>query len=178
MGGVDVGGSGGKRQVNSDVNMIPFIDLLMVTISFLLITAVWVTHSRIDATAQVPGANDHTPKIVEPTKDLHVFVKDDEFVLSWRQAGTIVSETHVALNGPASYDDLGDAIVEQWKIHGGHTDPSDRERDRCVLHTPNDLPFKAMVAVMDAVHQAKRKVDVGGGKRQSQPVFATALASR
>ena len=44
MGGVDVGGGGkGKRATNSDINMIPFIDLLMCTIAFLLITAVWVT---------------------------------------------------------------------------------------------------------------------------------------
>ena len=35
--------------------MIPFIDLLMVTISFLLITAVWSHMSRINADAQVPG---------------------------------------------------------------------------------------------------------------------------
>jgi len=43
MGGVDVGEGGGKkRATNSDINMIPFIDLLMCTIAFLLITAVWV----------------------------------------------------------------------------------------------------------------------------------------
>ena len=41
MGGVDVGGGGGgRRQTDSEINMIPFIDLLLVTISFLLITAV------------------------------------------------------------------------------------------------------------------------------------------
>jgi biopolymer transport protein ExbD len=52
MGGVDVGGGGGgKRSVNSDINMIPFIDLLMVTIAFLLITAVWVSFSRINVNA-------------------------------------------------------------------------------------------------------------------------------
>ena len=56
MAGVDVGASGGhKRATNSDINMIPFIDLLMVTIAFLLITAVWVTSSRIDTNAEVPG---------------------------------------------------------------------------------------------------------------------------
>lgn len=177
MGGVDVGTGGAKRSINTEINMIPFIDLLMVTIAFLLITAVWVTHSRIDATAQVPSASDETPKIVPPTKDLHVYVKDGEFVLIWKQAGTIVAESRVANTGSTSYDDLGDAIVEQWKIHGGHTDPSDRERDRCVLHTQNSLPFRDMVAVMDAVHEAKREVDLRG-KRQKVPAFVTALASR
>lgn len=56
MAGVDVGSAkGGKRATNSDINMVPFIDLLFVTIAFLLITAVWVTNSRIEATTQVPG---------------------------------------------------------------------------------------------------------------------------
>ena len=58
MGGVDVGGGGGKgkrKATDSEINMIPMIDLLMVTISFLLITAVWTHLARIDADAQVPG---------------------------------------------------------------------------------------------------------------------------
>jgi len=57
MGGIDVGGGGaGKRKsLDSEINMIPMIDLLMVTISFLLITAVWTHMARINADAQVPG---------------------------------------------------------------------------------------------------------------------------
>ena len=44
MGGVNVdnGGKGGRRSLDTEINMIPMIDLLMVTISFLLITAVWI----------------------------------------------------------------------------------------------------------------------------------------
>ena len=56
MAGVDVGGGKGKRRsLDSEINMIPMIDLLMVTIAFLLITAVWSHMSRINADAQVPG---------------------------------------------------------------------------------------------------------------------------
>ena len=48
MGGVDVsdGGGGKKRSINAEINLVPFIDLLFVTLAFLLITAVWVTNSR------------------------------------------------------------------------------------------------------------------------------------
>ena len=56
MGGVNVGGGkGGRRSLDSEINMIPMIDLLMVTIAFLLITAVWTHMARINADAQVPG---------------------------------------------------------------------------------------------------------------------------
>ena len=94
MAGVDIGAGNGRRTVNQEINMIPFIDLLMVTIAFLLITAVWVTHSRMNVDAQVPGANqgDYT----ETTeKTLHVFAKSDAFVLAWKQGSTTVSETEL-----------------------------------------------------------------------------------
>jgi len=55
--GVDVGDNGekAKRSTNAELNLIPFIDLLFVTVAFLLITAVWVTSSRLNANSQVPG---------------------------------------------------------------------------------------------------------------------------
>jgi len=67
MGGVDVGEGGGKRSTNADINMIPFIDLLMVTVAFLLITAVWVTNSRINANAQIPGPPDPSQEVTPQT---------------------------------------------------------------------------------------------------------------
>ena len=98
MGGVDVDSGGGKkRATNSDINMIPFIDLLMVTIAFLLITAVWTTNNRINADAQVPGppdpAKELTPQTPEKVLNLHIL--EGEFNLVWKQGATVVSEVKV-----------------------------------------------------------------------------------
>jgi len=41
-------GKGGKKPLDSELNLIPFIDLLIVNICFLLITAVWTQMSRIE----------------------------------------------------------------------------------------------------------------------------------
>src|SRR3954462_14824131 len=101
MAGVDVGTQGGaRRATNSEINMIPFIDLLMVTIAFLLITAVWVNHSRIDADAQVPGPSGCGEDCAQPVgRVLHVTVGEGEFDLAWRSGATVVSETKVARKG-------------------------------------------------------------------------------
>src|SRR5690349_23344517 len=100
MSGVDVGGGGGKkRATNSDINMIPFIDLLMCTIAFLLITAVWVTNSRVQADAQVPGPPDGPITIVPEERVLHVDVGENDFVLRWKHGKTVISETHVPRAG-------------------------------------------------------------------------------
>ena len=62
MGGVSVdsGGKGGKKSVDSQVNMVPMIDLLICCIAFLLMTAVWVQTGAVQATqprgAPAPGS--------------------------------------------------------------------------------------------------------------------------
>jgi biopolymer transport protein ExbD len=182
MAGIDVGSGGKQREVNQEVNMIPFIDMLLVTIAFLLITAVWVTFSRMEARASVPGM-ERGPDMPVTEKTLHLFVTDDAFVVSWKQGSTTMSETRlprIATSPGAEprYDDLAALVTREWKRNGGHQDPSDHHQDLCVLHTDNDMPFSEMVAVMDAVHDAKREMVMAGNERRKVSAFGIALASR
>lgn len=57
MGGMSVGGGGhgGKKNVDSEIPLVPFIDLLLCCVMFLLVTAVWNRLARLDANQQVPG---------------------------------------------------------------------------------------------------------------------------
>ena len=57
MGGISVegGGHGSKKSVDSDIPLIPFIDLLLCCVMFLLVTAVWNQLARLDANQQQPG---------------------------------------------------------------------------------------------------------------------------
>src|SRR5271165_5814379 len=109
MGGVDVGGGGGgkRKSVDSEINMIPMIDLLMVTISFLLITAVWTHMARINADAQVPGPPrpDVEQEQVEPEKQLHLMMQGEEkFVLVWKQGSTTVDSIDVPRKDVVSHE--------------------------------------------------------------------------
>ena len=189
MGGVDVGGEGGKkRATNSDINMIPFIDLLMVTIAFLLITAVWVTNSRINADAQVPGPPDPNKELVPqtPEKVLNLSIGDNEFGLVWKQGATVVSEVKVPKtpveigDGDVKvlrYPDLAKKIEEEWKQQGGHRDPSDKKFDQCILHSDNRTPFREIVAVLDALYAPKRDVKLTN-ETKKLPVFNMTFSVR
>jgi biopolymer transport protein ExbD len=187
MGGVDVGSEGGKkRATNSDINMIPFIDLLMVTIAFLLITAVWVTNSRMNADAQVPGPPDPNKELTPqtPEKVLNVHIGESDFGLVWKQGATVVSEirvpkaqTEVGNDKIVRYPDLAKKIEEEWKQQGGHRDPSDRKLDQAILHTDNRTPFKEVVAVLDALYSPKREVKLPEGPKQI-PVFNMTFSVR
>jgi biopolymer transport protein ExbD len=39
---------GGRKSVDTEINLVPFIDMMSVMVAFLLITAVWTNLSRID----------------------------------------------------------------------------------------------------------------------------------
>lgn len=162
MAGVDVGG-GDRRGVSADLNMVPFIDLLMVTIAFLLITAVWVSHARIETNAEVPG--DRTGPVETSSRALHVYAEDERFVLRWRDEGTAIAETVVprAAAGEGGYSALELAVMAAWQEHGVHRDVHDRGVDRCVLHTPDGMPFAQVVAVLDAIYDARRTLRVQPG---------------
>src|SRR6202166_3098255 len=142
MGGVDVGGGGGgkRKTLHSEINMIPMIDLLMVTISFLRITAVWTHMARINADAQVPGPPrpDVEQEKIEPEKQLHVEMRgdgtdaDSKFVLVWKQGSTTVDSIDVprkdviSQQGPVEvirFPDLADKVESEWKAKGQHSNP-------------------------------------------------------
>jgi biopolymer transport protein ExbD len=191
MGGVDVGEGGGKkRSTNSDINMIPFIDLLMCTIAFLLITAVWVTNSRINADAQVPGPPD-PQKPTEPQtpeKVLHLHIGENEFSLVWKQGATVVSENKIPKTpvemdsgnaGPKvlRYPDLAKKIQEEWTQQKQHFDVADKKLDQCTLYSDNRTAFRELIAVIDALYAPKRDMKLGADVKKV-PVFNMTFSVR
>ncbi|NUP05261.1 MAG: biopolymer transporter [Polyangiaceae bacterium] len=183
MGGVDVGDGKGKRSTNADINMIPFIDLLMVTVAFLLITAVWVTNSRINANAQIPGPPDPTKEITPktPEKVLNVNIEAEEFVLTWRQGSVVASEVKVPRptqnQEKPSYPDLAKKFEEEWNTHGSHKNVDDQTVDQAVLHARDNMPFKEIVAVLDALYTPKREMKIDNDVAKV-PVFNMTFSIR
>jgi biopolymer transport protein ExbD len=181
MAGLSVGGEGrgGRKSLDSEINMIPMIDLLMVTVSFLLITAVWSTMSRIDASAQTAGdPNAETPPKIETR--VHVEVKDDShFTVSVRD-GASVLESHdvedravsvgASMPNALRYEGLARDLTTTWASRGNHRAAADLERDTLVLHAGDDVRYETLVRVMDAADGVKRD-----GTRQNafRVTFAT-----
>ncbi len=176
MAGVDVGGGGRKRALNADINMIPFIDLLMVTVAFLLITAVWVTNSQITANAQVPGDPGPVPDAIDRT--LHLHVEPEAYRFTWKENNVVVSEGHLLKNeGDKSLSALRERITSEYKERGRHSAAHDLETDRLILHTDDRLPYGELAAVMDAVAGTKREMRLGE-RVAMVPAFSTTFAVR
>ena len=52
---VDTGGKSGKKPLNAELNLVPYIDLLTCMVAFLLITAVWTQLARLQAQQKGQG---------------------------------------------------------------------------------------------------------------------------
>lgn len=155
MAGVDVSQKTGRRRtLDSEINMIPMIDLLMVTVSFLLITAVWSTQARIDASANAPSSND-TPVVKrEAERRVHLELRVGKPVLMTVKLGEAVLDS-----SEVREDELTAKIGDEWRLHGTHSDTRDPERDAVVLHAEADIRHAEIIRVMDAVAAIRRGKD-------------------
>src|ERR1041385_1932698 len=87
-GGMDLGtsGKGGKKPLDTAINLVPFIDLMAVTISFLIMTAVWTQIGRLQVSqAGVPSAED-TPQEQTKTVQLTLAITPEQMVLTADQS--------------------------------------------------------------------------------------------
>ena len=170
----------GRRGLDSEINMIPMVDLMMVTIAFLLITAVWTHFQRVDASALVPGIEATTPP--KPVPRLHVEMRDaSRFVLHWNDGKTVIRTldvprtTHAEKSGDGAlrFPELASALESEWRAAGSHKEARDRDQDQLVLHTGDDLSYAAVIAAIDAAYAVKRSGPSGARMEAFAVTFAT-----
>jgi len=159
MAGISVAKEGtGRRAVDHNLPLVPFIDFMVCLIAFLMVTPVWTQMARINATGLVPGVFELRS---EPSKTLHVKASRAGFELSWKQGDTVLETEHVArapaeVAGERRFPELREAITKEWQTRRQHRDVSDPKLERAVLHVQNDLPFADIVGVLDALHAPRR----------------------
>ncbi|MBI2897065.1 MAG: biopolymer transporter ExbD [Deltaproteobacteria bacterium] len=135
---VDSGGKGGKKKVDSEVNMVPFIDLLVVTISFLIITAVWTQLERLNATQQTPGQAQQMDQPQEERIRLILQINDAGFTLA-DTAGT-----RIPIPKQGGKYDLNRLSTELRNIK--RQDPNRRD----LIVSPEDgVKYQDIIAAMD-----------------------------
>lgn len=73
----------GDGKLNTDLNLVPFIDLLSTLTLFLLVTAVWLQVAAIPASVQSKGKSHAT---VAPEKRLTIHLTQGGYQMSWPSA--------------------------------------------------------------------------------------------
>ena len=143
MGGISVGGGGhgGKKALDSEVPLIPFIDLLLCCIMFLLVTAVWNQLARLNANQQQPGqqAPQDQPPPEERVK-LILQVQNTGYVI----ASTAGDRITIPKTGDAfDTEELRNKLIERHRL-----EPNRRD----LIVAPEDgVQYADVVEAMDIV---------------------------
>lgn len=130
---------GGKKSVDFQLNLVPFIDLLSVLISFLLMTSVWTQVAKIDV-KQSPNlpSDEPTPPPEEEKLNLTVLIKASGYTVT--KKGTVVKE--IEKKGD-DYDakTLGEVLKQVRAEHPDNEDVNVTSEDK--------VPYKELITVMD-----------------------------
>lgn len=137
-----IGGESGRgRAVSVELNLVPFIDLMSVLITFLLITAVWTQVSMIQIGSSLYAKKDDTqaPPQLTPNADvaLKVDVKADGYVLT---VGTQIISLPKA-NG--NYDQ--EALVAQLQ----RVKQLYPEKVDGIVSMGDEIPYENLINTMD-----------------------------
>ena len=139
---VDTGGKSGRKGLNADLNLVPYIDLLTCMVAFLLITAVWTQLARLSAAQKGQGqAGEETPP--EMQVKITVVVNQEGFNLVVGQ-----DQTPIPKKG-ADYDfeKLG---AELKKTKDAHPDKND-----ITVASEDQIVFDTIIRTMDTALTAR-----------------------
>lgn len=82
-GGMDLGGGGkGKKPLDTTINLVPFIDLMAVTIVFLIMTAVWTQLGRLQVSQSGQNASEEQQQDQNQLQPVTLLITEKELKLS------------------------------------------------------------------------------------------------
>lgn len=142
MAGISVGsgGHGGKKPVDSEIPLIPFIDLLLCCVMFLLVAAVWNQLARLNANQRTPGEKAPLDQPPDERVKLILQVQNSGYVL----ASTAGDRVAIAKN-----QDRYDLVELRNKLQERHRMEPNR---RDIIVAPEDgVEYQHIVAAMDVV---------------------------
>src|SRR5688572_4444905 len=135
---VSTGGKAGKKELNAELNLVPYIDLLTCMVSFLLITAVWTQLARLNANQKGQGqAGEETPPEVQ--ENIVVVVNQEGFNL-------VVGQDQVPIVKKGDQYDFEKLGVELKKVKTAKPDKNDVK-----VASEDQIKFETLVRTMDMV---------------------------
>jgi len=140
------GGGGGRvRNLNHDLNLVPFIDLLTVCITFLMVTAVWTQLSslKVDQAISDPNA-EPVEQDTPPVPPLTVHVRSDGL---WMGRN---------IEQGKNYNKVGEDFAADREAYP--------EETQVVIVTDDGVDYQYMVKALDVSRQyGYDKTLLGGG---------------
>ena len=150
---VETGNKSGKKALNADLNLVPYIDLLTCMVAFLLITAVWSQLARLEAHQKGQGqAGEETPP--EKMIKLVVVVNGEGFNL-------VADQDQQPIPKRGDQYDFEKLATELKKFKDSHPDKNDLQ-----VASEDTIKFDTLIRTMDTALTARfpdiSLIDAGG----------------
>jgi len=135
-------GSGRGRKVSLELNLVPFIDLMSVLITFLLITAVWSQVSMIQIGSSLYGKKNEEQPAPQIPPDADVVLK-----LDIRDNGYVLTLGKQVINVPLQNKEFDEAglIAQIEKAKQLYPNKND-----AAIAMQDSLPYERLIKGMDA----------------------------
>ena len=139
------GGSHGRKQVDHEIPLVPFIDLLLCCVMFLLVTAVWAQLGSMGATT--PGGSD-APSTDE-VRELVLTLSNDQLVVASSVGGesTVGIVDGAQLDAPALARTLARHRIEEGGVVAVKLLPDDDVNAALVVATMDVLRGEGYAAI-------------------------------
>jgi biopolymer transport protein TolR len=148
---VDTGGGGGKKSVDVEINLVPFIDMMSCLVAFLLITAVWTNLAQLNVKPKGVGRDAEQQMPTEPPINISVLVATDSHWI-----GLTTGDRRQIKKLGEEYDWVGlEAALTEYKASGIFANRTDIE-----IAGEDKVNYQSLVSTMDSAI-AKGFGDVG-----------------
>ena len=134
------------RSANVELNLVPFIDLMSVLITFLLITAVWSQVSMIQLGSSIYGKKQENQDVTPPPPMADIPLRLDVKDFGYR---LIVGPEKIEIQKQAGeYDKV--ALLERLK----QVKEKYQQKSDAVIMVDDELPYENLIVGMDTLNQA------------------------
>src|SRR5499427_5391787 len=140
-GGMDLGtgGKSKKKPLDATINLVPFIDLMAVTISFLIMTAVWTQIGRLQVSSS--GGPSDNPDDNDKTIPLTLLITDKELKLT---AGTSSYDPIPVVRDAKGRIDLAKLQMRIKEVRGNLPDQA-----AITLQPEDNVRYEDLVRIID-----------------------------
>lgn len=141
-GGMDLGGGGkGKKSLDTTINLVPFIDLMAVTIVFLIMTAVWTQLGRLQVSQSGQNASEEQQQDQSQLQPVTVLITEKELKLS--VGGAQLDPI------PITYDSKGKMDVTRLTDKLKDLKTKQPEQNAITVSTEDNVKYQDLVRVID-----------------------------
>lgn len=131
---------GSSRIINTELNLVPFIDLLSTLVLFLLVSAVWLQVSVIPASTQKSGEASTSPLKSNEDATVRIFLSTTAVEILWPQSLGSLTET---------LDKTGDKFP--WDSLKASLEKNAAQMKMAYLSSDDKIPYGQVIQALDQI---------------------------